>query len=117
MTTTKKFRIGELSKHIQVEKFVVRFWEKEFKLEPHRSSGGQRFYTDKDVEFFSQIKKLLYEEGFTIAGARKYLENICERGIITASKTQMKNQDSAQNQLAEYIIAIQKKLLKLRDLL
>lgn len=117
MPTTKKFRIGELAQQLQVEKFVVRFWEKEFKLAPHRSTGGQRFYTDKDRELFLRIKKLLYEEGFTIAGARKYLENTQTKDIITASKTQLNNQDAAQAQFAEYVIAVQKKLLKLRDLL
>ena len=70
----KQFRIGELALSLGVKRFVVRFWEKEFNLSAHRSNGGQRFYSDKDLERFHAIKKLLYEEGFTIAGAKKKLK-------------------------------------------
>ena len=67
----KQFRIGELAKNLGVEKFVIRFWEKEFRLNAYRSDGGQRFYQEKDVEKFKLIKQLLYDQGFTIAGAKK----------------------------------------------
>ena len=45
----KKFRIGELAKELQVKKFVIRFWEKEFALSSDRSQGGQRYYTENDL--------------------------------------------------------------------
>lgn len=67
----KQFRIGELSKSLEVERFVIRFWEKEFNVTGNRSQGGQRFYEEKDLERFRSIKTLLYEQGFTIAGAKK----------------------------------------------
>lgn len=52
------------------------FGKKEFNLVTHRSSGGQRFYDEKDLEQFKKIRELLYERGFTIAGAQKQLEKI-----------------------------------------
>ena len=52
---------------------MIRFWEKEFEIKPKRSCGGQRFYTQRDFDVFKEIKRLLYEKGFTIAGARSQL--------------------------------------------
>lgn len=75
----KKFRIGELAKELKLKKFVIRFWEKEFGLHSDRSRGGQRFYTEEDLSTFSTIKELLYEQGFTIAGARHQLKAIKEQ--------------------------------------
>lgn len=72
----KKFRIGELAKELQVKKFVIRFWEKEFGLKSDRSQGGQRYYTDEDFKAFNNIKYLLYKQGFTIAGAKVQLEKM-----------------------------------------
>lgn len=69
----KKFRIGHLADELGVERFVIRFWEKEFNVKPTRSDGGQRFYKLEDLEQFKQIKELLYSKGFTIAGAKKIL--------------------------------------------
>lgn len=66
-------RIGDLARILCVEDHVIRFWEKEFKIKGQRSPGGQRYYTDEDVELFQRIKHLLYEQHFTIAGARKLL--------------------------------------------
>ncbi len=71
----KKFRIGELAKELKIKKYVIRFWEKEFALSSDRSEGGQRFYTQKDLDTFSHIKDLLYGQGFTISGAKKQLED------------------------------------------
>ncbi len=69
----KKFRIGELSKELRVKKFVIRFWEKEFSLRSDRSQGGQRYYTQTDLQTFQTIKDLLYHQGYTIAGAKTKL--------------------------------------------
>lgn len=70
----RKFRIGELANHLAVERFVIRFWEKEFDIKAHRSTGGQRFYDEQDLLQFKTIKTLLYEKKFTIAGAKQMLE-------------------------------------------
>ncbi|MBX9831405.1 MerR family transcriptional regulator [Candidatus Babeliales bacterium] len=69
----RQFRIGDLARELSVKKYVIRFWEKEFELKSDRSDGGQRFYTEEDLDLFLQIKNLLYLEGFTIAGAKKQL--------------------------------------------
>ena len=68
------FRIGEVSELAKLPTYVLRFWETEFpQLRPTKSSTGQRMYRRRDVEFVVQIRKLLYEDGFTIAGARERL--------------------------------------------
>lgn len=68
------FRIGEVSTLCRLPAYVLRFWETEFpQLKPVKSSTGQRMYRRKDVEAVLRIKKLLYEEGFTIVGARQQL--------------------------------------------
>jgi len=68
------FRIGEVSKILQVKPYVVRFWETEFKtLKPVRATSGHRLYRKKDVEMLLLIRKLLYEQRFTISGAKQYL--------------------------------------------
>ena len=82
----KKFRIGELAKELKVKKFVIRFWEKEFDLKSDRSQGGQRYYTQTDFRAFNTIKRLLYKEGFTIAGAKVQLTKILESKEQTEPK-------------------------------
>src|ERR1700737_1092129 len=68
------FRIGEVSRLCHLPAYVLRFWETEFpQLKPIKSSTGQRMYRRKDVENVLRIKQLLYEEGFTIVGARQHL--------------------------------------------
>ena len=67
------FRIGEVSELVGVEPHVLRYWETEFRMRPHRSSSGQRLYRKRDIGRFLRIRKLLHSEGFTIAGARKVL--------------------------------------------
>jgi DNA-binding transcriptional MerR regulator len=68
------FRIGEVSELTQTKAYVLRYWETEFPtLKPMKSRSGHRLYRRQDVESVLQIKRLLYEKGFTIAGARKQL--------------------------------------------
>ena len=68
------FRIGEVARLCRLPAYVLRFWETEFpQLKPVKSSTGQRMYRKHDVESVLRIKKLLYEDGFTIAGARAQL--------------------------------------------
>jgi len=68
------FRIGEVSELAALPTYVLRFWETEFaQLKPTKSSTGQRMYRRRDVEYVIRIRKLLYEDGFTIAGAREKL--------------------------------------------
>ncbi len=70
------YRIGEAAKIAGVEPFVLRYWETEFpQIKPAKKSTGQRVYYEEDLKTILKIKKLLYEDGFTIAGARKALGN------------------------------------------
>src|SRR5579864_6642751 len=70
------FRIGEVARLCRLPAYVLRFWQTEFpQLKPVKSSTGQRMYRQRDVETVLRIKKLLYEQGFTIAGARQHLKN------------------------------------------
>lgn len=69
------FKIGEVAKLLDVEPYVLRYWETEFDtLEPEKTKSGQRVYQRHDIEHLLEIKELLYVEMFTIAGARRQLE-------------------------------------------
>jgi DNA-binding transcriptional MerR regulator len=132
----RKFRIGDLAKKLNVDKFVIRFWEKEFTLNSDRSDGGQRFYEEKDFEKFRQIKTLLYEKKFTIAGAKRQLKEGIknENNIIASQKTDIldelentqsfnitntKNKQCSKldNKLLKKVVDLRRNLIKLRELL
>ena len=69
------FKIGEVAELTGTKPHVLRYWESEFRmLRPAKGDSGQRVYRRKDVELVFSIKKLLYEENFTIAGAKKQLQ-------------------------------------------
>ena len=74
------FRIGEVSRLCGLPSYVLRFWETEFpQLKPSKGSTGQRMYRRVDVENVLRVKKLLYDQGFTIAGARQQLRTEVKR--------------------------------------
>jgi DNA-binding transcriptional MerR regulator len=78
------FRIGEVASLCRLPAYVLRFWETEFpQLKPVKSSTGQRMYRKRDVESVLRIKQLLYDQGFTISGARQQL-----RAETKSDKTQ-----------------------------
>jgi DNA-binding transcriptional MerR regulator len=69
------FRIGEVSRIMGVEPYVLRYWESEFpQIRPGRADSKQRIYQKKDLEIILEIKRLLYEEKLTIEGAKKRLK-------------------------------------------
>ncbi len=73
-TEERLYRIGEVSRLSELKPFVLRYWETEFPmLEPVKSPSGHRLYRQEDVDMVFKIKRLLYDEGFTIAGARRHL--------------------------------------------
>ena len=81
------FKIGEVKKITGIEPHVLRYWESEFKIiRPQRASSKQRLYRRVDVENILTIKKLLYEDGYTVPGARKLLKE---------KKDEPKNQTNA----------------------
>ncbi len=68
------YRIGEVSRLTETKAFVLRYWETEFPmLQPVKTPKGHRLYRSEDIEMVRAIKRLLYDEGFTIAGARRHL--------------------------------------------
>ncbi len=75
------FKIGEVCEIVGVQAHVLRYWETEFPtLQPQKNRSGQRTYRRKDVEMALRIKELLYEEGFTIAGAKRKLASEARGG-------------------------------------
>ena len=68
------YTIGHVARLADVKPFVLRYWETEFPmLQPRKGTGGRRLYRQEDVDLVFRIKRLLYDEGFTIAGARRFL--------------------------------------------
>lgn len=83
------FKIGEVSEILGVEPYVLRYWETEFpQLTPKKSGTGHRLYRRKDVELLVRIKHLLYEERFTIEGARQNLRGGAPTSRATSSAQQ-----------------------------
>jgi DNA-binding transcriptional MerR regulator len=69
------YRIGEACKQLDIQPYVLRYWETEFAvLSPKKSKAGQRVYSEEELRLIQRIKQLLYEEGYTIAGAKKKLD-------------------------------------------
>jgi len=80
------YRIGEVSRITGLKPHVLRYWESEFKvIRPYKGGSLQRLYRKKDLDLILKIKKLLYEDGFTIAGAKKKI-----RDLEKAANKQMK---------------------------
>jgi DNA-binding transcriptional MerR regulator len=104
------YRIGEVSRLSDLKPFVLRYWETEFPmLEPVKSPSGHRMYRQQDVDMVFKIKRLLYDEGFTIAGARRHLRET--NGMIgvepsaRAAATMGSEQASAANAGSDYSAA------------
>ena len=77
------YKIGEACKELGIQPYVLRYWETEFPaLAPSKSRSGQRVYSEKELEIIKRIKQLLYEEGYTIAGAKKKLETELADGSL-----------------------------------
>jgi DNA-binding transcriptional MerR regulator len=83
LSDERGLKIGEAAKLIGVEAYVLRFWETQFPiLKPKHARSKHRFYQPRDIETLKLIKRLLHQEGFTIAGANKYIR---ENGIDPAN--------------------------------
>jgi DNA-binding transcriptional MerR regulator len=82
------FKIGEVCEITDTQPYVLRYWESEFPaLAPAKNSSGQRIYRRRDIETVLRIKQLLYDEGFTIAGAKKRLESELQGRVETPQPT------------------------------
>jgi DNA-binding transcriptional MerR regulator len=82
------FKIGEVCELTDTQPYVLRYWESEFPaLAPAKNNSGQRIYRRRDIETILRIKTLLYEEGFTIAGAKKKLEQEMKEHVKAGTTT------------------------------
>ena len=116
ITEKNLYRIGEVSRITDTKPFVLRYWETEFPmLQPVKSPKGHRLYRRQDVDTVLLIKRLLYDEGFTIAGARRHLRDISEdpSAATAASPTEPQQAPPRQTETAPSIS--RKVLLDLRD--
>ncbi|MBN1406881.1 MAG: MerR family transcriptional regulator [Calditrichaceae bacterium] len=99
------YTIGQVSKISGLPQSVLRYWETVFEsLNPPKSNGGTRQYTENDVEIVLEIKKLLYDEGYTIKGANKHIKNIYSTINETESsdeEEQMTNTSRPENNTAK----------------
>lgn len=128
------FKIGEVSEILNVEPYVLRYWESEFKiLKPTRTRARQRLYHKKDLELLMEIKHLLYDEKFTIAGAKKRLQEMkkqssaekrSKKGLKSKPKDEVEETFAARetalepsSDYKEILLEIKKELKELRSIL
>jgi DNA-binding transcriptional MerR regulator len=116
------FRIGEVSRVTSTKPFVLRYWETEFPmLQPVKSPKGHRLYRREDIDTVFTIKRLLYDEGFTIAGARRHLRdqalggNGTNGGSAVAESEGLNGESAPQAMSAQLATLNRKTLLDLRD--
>ena len=94
------YRIGEVSRITGVKPYVLRYWESEFRwMAPAKSRSRQRLYRKRDIEVIQLIKRLLYEERFTIAGARKKLRELGVGRALDTPQLEMALEDDPRAQL------------------
>jgi len=116
------FRIGEASRVTSTKPFVLRYWETEFPmLQPVKSPKGHRLYRREDIETVFTIKRLLYDEGFTIAGARRHLRDQTlgangTNGGAAAAEAEGQSGETAPQAMSPQLASLNRKtLLDLRD--
>jgi DNA-binding transcriptional MerR regulator len=96
------YKIGEVCEHVGVQPHVLRYWESEFPtLAPRKNDAGQRMYRKKDLEVVFRIRQLLYDEGFTIAGARRKLADESRAGAVARLKVVNPDAHDEMSQRAE----------------
>jgi len=103
------FKIGEVARIAGVKPYVVRYWESEFgALRPEKSRSGQRLYRRQDVQKLLDIKRLLHQEGYTIAGARKRLRHATEPPAdTTPAKGEPKWVDRVRREVRELLAIVE----------
>src|SRR3972149_1610289 len=110
------YRIGEVSRITGLKAHVLRYWESEFKvIRPHKGRSLFRSYRRKDLDLILKIKKLLYEDGFTIAGAKKKIRDLEK---LENKKMKLKLVEKGSNGKAhELLTALQEELKGIRKML
>ena len=95
------YKIGEACKTLEIQPYVLRYWETEFPaLSPNKSRSGQRVYSEKELGVIRRIKELLYEEGYTIAGAKKKLEAELASGQLPREQDEGEEAGSGEDEAA-----------------
>lgn len=114
------FRIGEVARIVEVKPYVLRYWESEFAvLRPEKTASGHRLYRRRDVEILLDIKRLLYDEKFTISGAKKRLREINKEGEVAPLPTDSADQPPPveTDRQKDVLVSIRKELLDLYKML
>ena len=113
----KYYRIGEFSQLTDVPPFVLRYWEEELPmLKPLKSPAGYRLYTQQDVDLVLKVRRMLYDEGFTLAGVRRHLRDLQNGGGLQAAVAELSTASPADGE-GEAVQLNRKMLLDLRDAL
>lgn len=113
------FRIGEVARIVGVKPYVLRYWESEFAvLRPEKTASGHRLYRRRDVEILLDIKRLLYDEKFTISGAKKRLRDVGKEGEAPLpAESAEQNQAVETDRQRDVLVSIRKELLDLYKML
>ena len=112
------FRIGEVAKLCEVPAYVLRFWESEFpQLKPNKGGTGQRLYRRKDVEMALRVKSLLYDEGYTIAGARQAFKTELRAGKPSADPQQSPAAPAGEGIASSHLESLRTELREIHALL
>ena len=110
------YRIGEVSRITGLKPYVLRYWESEFKIiKPYKGESLHRLYRRKDLDLILRIKKLLYEEGFTIAGAKKKIRDL--EGEQNRNRKSDPAEKSGNGNDRKLLIAIREELQGIREML
>jgi len=121
------YKIGEVCEMTDTQPYVLRFWESEFpQLAPKKSRSGQRVYRKRDIDIVERIKHLLYDQGFTIAGARKRLEQedagavepetmVAGAAPVVAEEPAKKSPPAVESKRARTVVAGLKEILQLME--
>ncbi|HEX7192049.1 MAG TPA: MerR family transcriptional regulator [Thermoanaerobaculia bacterium] len=109
------YKIGEVCRIADVQPYVLRYWETEFAaLAPNKSGGGQRLYTQREIDIILRIKQLLYSEGFTIAGAKKKLETEMAEPVASPVPATTPSSDATAKKI---LVDVKRELTAILDLL
>jgi DNA-binding transcriptional MerR regulator len=113
------FTIAEVARLTSTKPFVLRFWQSEFPmLQPVKAPNGRRLYRREDIEMIFEIKRLLYEEGFTIAGARKHLSTQENAGADASEDAPTKQLPAANSRAHQkFLLGLHEELLAILTLL
>jgi DNA-binding transcriptional MerR regulator len=110
------FAIGEVSELCAVKPHVLRYWEQEFpQLRPVKRRGNRRYYQPEDVQMVRRIRSLLYDQGFTIGGARQRLKEMPRSAVASAHRAAPAKQPQSKKQQLSALRSELESLLKLFD--